>query len=68
MSFSSKYGPCLCGAPDCHRCFPENFKNGQYIGDDDGEDFEGVLNDEDFFEADEPHTRWVENDYDEHND
>mgnify|MGYP001559253909 CR=1 FL=1 len=22
--------PCLCGAPDCRRCFPGNFRNGRY--------------------------------------
>jgi len=24
-------GPCLCGAPDCIKCFPSNFINGTYI-------------------------------------
>jgi hypothetical protein len=24
--------PCMCGAPDCRRCFPENFdRRGRYI-------------------------------------
>lgn len=27
--------PCLCGAPDCRRCFPGNFdRHGRYIEDD----------------------------------
>ena len=24
-------GPCLCGAEDCRRCYPEHFRNGRYI-------------------------------------
>ena len=24
-------GPCLCGAPDCIKCFPSNFTHGRYI-------------------------------------
>ena len=27
---SSHFGPCLCGAPDCIKCFPSNFENGRY--------------------------------------
>lgn len=25
--------PCLCGADDCYRCHPENFRGKVYIGD-----------------------------------
>jgi len=23
--------PCRCGAPDCKKCHPENYRNGKYI-------------------------------------
>ena len=29
-----KHEPCMCGADDCPRCFPENFnEEGEYICD-----------------------------------
>lgn len=31
-------GPCLCGADDCPRCRPNNFRSGVYIGDCEDED------------------------------
>lgn len=26
-------GPCLCGAPDCRNCHPENFSGNVYIAE-----------------------------------
>ena len=25
--------PCMCGAPDCRRCFPGNFRRGVYVAE-----------------------------------
>lgn len=33
MKGSYMRGPCDCGAEDCIRCYPQNFRNGKYIGD-----------------------------------
>lgn len=34
-------GPCDCGAEDCIRCYPQNFRNGKYIGDEEETEDEG---------------------------
>jgi hypothetical protein len=46
---------CMCGADDCPRCFPSNFRHGFYIGDmDDQEmqDFEDAYDEQMCHEAD----------------
>ena len=37
--------PCLCGAPDCRRCYPGNFRGKIYVGemsDDEIDDMEAA--------------------------
>ncbi len=36
-------GPCLCGAPDCRRCHPENYRGKLYIGDLTDDEIEEAL-------------------------
>lgn len=44
MKGSYMRGPCDCGAEDCIRCYPQNFRNGKYIGDgvEEEEDGDGL--------------------------
>jgi hypothetical protein len=31
---------CMCGADDCPRCYPSNFRHGRYVGDMDDEELQ----------------------------
>lgn len=35
--------PCMCGADDCHRCHPENFRGRIYIGDMDEDEIKAAV-------------------------
>ena len=55
MSIRKSYGPCDCGADDCRRCYPEHFKNGRYICDDEDDEDIDDRDASDFVDQDDYH-------------
>ena len=50
-------GPCLCGAPDCRSCHPDNFSGGFFVAEMSDEEIEDLQDQRDLAEENRAEDR-----------